>query len=1019
MNINDIEEGLISKAAKGSINFKSAEVSSSGQTVHIATDGIKSKFKNKDVSNDGIVLEEVGNNSSRFSFSDCIGSNLISSDIKNKAESSVMLVTGADCRDLENEGGLFSKNSSAQLEAMLKRVKENREFEREIMQKRSEHHEQVDEERQRANIAAMLDGLDADVVADVLTSSDIPLTQANITKYMTAAQMLTAVPEMSDPAMAYMIGNELSPSVSNIYHAQYSGAASKQTAYFDENAWVQVQEQVEGVILDAGLEIDDAALEQAKWLFSYDLPITDESLEAYSVLRYIREGQMPQEALDCIVRAMQNGEAPEEASLDDRNYKKAEEFIEKVQREEAQYIEKLAEPATDIESIIARRQLEEIRLKMTMEAAAKLAGKGINIETDGLASVVEELYKLEEDYYKGLLEAAGEPADDNQVSIVATTARQLEEISRAPAYILGTTLGIKHQMTIPGLHEEAMGMQARFDRAGERYETMMTTVRKDMGDSIGKAFANMDSLMRELSIADTEDNRRAMRILGYNSMEITQENIDGVKEYDSKLRELITNLRPQVTIELVRRGYNPLDMTLDEVNEVVRNLREEQGADSEERYARYLLKLEKNGEITQDERAGYIGVYRLLNNIQKTDGAAIGAVVNAGGDVTLRNLLTAVRSKKAEGSQYAVDDDFGGLTQLTYHTESITDQLARGFGSQTDSSGQEAPQDDRLAYEQRILNNIYEAVSPEILQDITGNDITKILDYSIEQLYDEMKAYKGGRHTEEPMSAAETEIYGQMAEELRKATEHQEEILSFMQSYDIPQTIENELAVWQLLGNGQKPVNDAYKHLEETSGTGVEEAETALEDLTQSMTDRETLQDAYQKVMTHLQDVLAKEYEKPEIDYQSLIGLKNLQRGLMLNHALSAGERYEIPLVTQDSVTSMNLTIVHDDANAGSVQVSMDSKVLGNIQITMTLKEDTVNGYIVCDSRQGYEALQQAGMEERLAGIGMEVGRIYYTMAQKMAPDAIPSGNRQEGMQLYNIAKVMVTTVSDMERKGI
>lgn len=1018
MNINDIEEGLISKAAKGSINFKSAEVSSSGQTVHTATDGVKSKFKNKDVSNDGIVLEEVGSNGSRFSFSDCIGSSLVSSDIKNKAESSVMLVTGADCRDLENEGGLFSKNSSAQLEAMLKRVKENREFEREIMQKRFEHHEQMDEERQRANIAAMLDGLDADMAADVLTSSDIPLTQANIAKYMTAAQMLTAVPNISDPAMAYMIGNELTPSVSNIYHAQYSGAASKQTAYFDEEAWVQVQEQVESVLSDAGLEINDDALEQAKWLFSYDLPITDESLEAYSVLRYIREGQMPQEALGCIVRAMQNGEAPENASLDDRSYKKAEEFIEMVQKEEAQYIGKPAEPAADIESIIARRQLEEIRLKMTMEAAANLAGKGINIETDGLARVVEELYKLEEDYYKGLLEAAGEPADDNQVSIVAATARQLEEIGRAPAYVLGATLGIKHQITIPGLHEEAVGMQARFDRAGERYETMMTTVRKDMGDSIGKAFANMDSLMRELSIADTEENRRAMRILGYNSMEITQENIDSVKEYDSKLRELITNLRPQVTIELVRRGYNPLDMTLDEVNEVVRNLQEEQGADGEERYARYLLKLEKNGEITQDERAGYIGVYRLLNNIQKTDGAAIGAVVHAGGEVTLRNLLTAIRSKRAEGAEYAVDDDFGGLTKLTYRTESITDQLARGFGTQADSSGQESTQDDRTAYEQRVLNSIYEAVSPEILQDITGNDITKILDYSIEQLYDEMMAHKRERDTKE-MSAAEAEIYGQMAEELRKAAEHREEILSFMQSYDIPQTVENELAVWQLLGNGQKPAGDAYKHLEEASGNGIEEAEAALEDLTQGMTDRETLQDAYQKVMAHLQDVLAKEYEKPEIDYQSLIGVKNLHRGLMLSRALSAGERYEIPLVTKDSVTSMNLTIVHDDANAGSVQVSMESKVLGNIQITMTLKEDTVNGYIVCDSRKGHETLQQAGMEERLAGIGIKVGRIYYTMAQKIAPDAVPSGNRQEGMQLYNIAKIMVTTVSDIERKGI
>lgn len=1018
MNISEIKEGMISKAANGSINFKGAEVSSSGRTVHTATDGVKSKFKDKDVSSDGIVLKEVGNDGGRFSFSDCMENNLVSADMKNKAESSVMLVTGADCRDLEDEGGLFSKNSSAQLEAMLKRIKENREFEREVMQKRSEHHEQMDEGRRRANAAAMLDGVDTDVAADVLASSDIPLTQANITRYMTAAQMLAGVLELSEPAMAYMVGNELAPSVYNLYHAQHSGAASRQTAYFDEEAWEQVQAQAESVIADAGMEVDDTALEQAKWLFSYDLPITQESLSAYSVLCYIRDEQDLEEALACVVRAMQDGLPPEEASLDDRDYKKAEEFIEKLQTAGEPYLDENAGQAMDIESITARRQLEEIRLKMTMEAALALSGKGLDIETDGLARVVEELRRMEESYYRDLLEAAGEPADDEQVGTVAETARQLEEIGRAPAYVLGTTLADKQQMTIPKLHEESMAMQMRLDRAGERYETMATAVRADLGDSIKKAFANMDGLMRELSIADTEDNKRAVRILGYNSMEITKENIDAVKEYDSKLQELITNLRPQAAVELVRRGLNPLDMTLDEINEVLRSIRREQGADGEERYARYLLRLEKNGEITPEDRAGYIGVYRLLNNIQNTDGAAIGAVINAGEEVTLRNLLTAVRSKRAAGADYQVDDNFGGLTQLTYHTESITDQIARGFGTQADSPGGEASQEDRAAYEQRILNHIYEMVTPEALQEIGENDIAKLLDYRTDRLYDAMRV-QGKEKNLESMSEAETEIYEQMAAELREMAAHRDEIQSFMQMHDIPQTLENELAAWQMLYNGQRPIRDTYKQLEESDAGSREEAEEALDELTRSMTDRESMRNRYDQIITHLQKALAKECEKPKIDYQSLTGMKNLQRGLLLSLTLSEAERYEIPLVTEDSITSMNLTIVHDEENAGSVQVSMDSKALGNIQVTMTLKENAVTGYIVCDSRKGYEILQEAGIEKGLGSLGVEVGQIYYTMAKRMAPDAAPSGNRQEGIQLYNIAKAVVTAISDIERKGI
>ena len=73
------------------------------------------------------------------------------------------------------------------------------------------------------------------------------------------------------------------------------------------------------------------------------------------------------------------------------------------------------------------------------------------------------------------------------------------------------------------------------DKAREAYETLFTEPRPEYGDSIQKAFSNISSLMEEMGIENTEYNQRAIRILGYNRMEITKEAIDEVKAYDTVL----------------------------------------------------------------------------------------------------------------------------------------------------------------------------------------------------------------------------------------------------------------------------------------------------------------------------------------------------------------------------------------------------------------------------------------------------------------------------------------------------
>jgi len=161
------------------------------------------------------------------------------------------------------------------------------------------------------------------------------------------------------------------------------------------------------------------------------------------------------------------------------------------------------------------------------------------------------------------------------------------------------------------------------EKAGESYESLMTEPRKDLGDSIQKAFTNVDDILDDLNLEKSETNQRAVRILGYNSLEITEESIMKMKAADECVQRTFANLTTATVRELIRQGSNPLDMNLTELNKKAEEIRNQNAEADTERFSEYLWKLEQNHSISKEERESFIGIYRLIHQIEKTDGAAI------------------------------------------------------------------------------------------------------------------------------------------------------------------------------------------------------------------------------------------------------------------------------------------------------------------------------------------------------------------------------------------------------------
>ena len=224
-----------------------------------------------------------------------------------------------------------------------------------------------------------------------------------------------------------------------------------------------------------------------------------------------------------------------------------------------------------------------------------------------------------------------------------------------PVAIAGRFRITDEDFTLNQVHISGTALRSQYDEAKERYETWMTNTREDLGDSIQKAFRNVDSILEDLGMETSEENRRAVRILGYNRMELSRENVETVRDTDMELQRVVDKMTPAAVLQTIRDGKNPLEMTLPELDDYLDSI--PYGKEQEiEKFSRFLYKLDKNKAITEEERTAYIGIYRMLRQFEKTDNAGVGALINIGAEVSFKNMLSAVRSQKRAGMDFMVDD---------------------------------------------------------------------------------------------------------------------------------------------------------------------------------------------------------------------------------------------------------------------------------------------------------------------------------------------------------------------------
>lgn len=1058
-----VVQGTITKVADQlTISFQGVEVAVNKNAVHDPKEGETRNFQIKDVSQDSIVLKEIGRKantgetagvmktsvaSSSYSFADYVEASQNAAEAQKEASQDLAMFQGDDYEQIEGEEGSVEDAAKEAVERATARSKARRQWQEARHEDYVQLREELEEGMEKLQANGFLSEKSMAQIQKSLQDAGIPVTKENLDNVVAALGMSQSALEITDQSRAYVVGQNLAPTIDNLYQGKYSVYGAGKMSRETDNDFAAYADQIENILQECGRN-DQKNLENAKWLFEKELPVNSDTLQKMEQLDQIQSNMTADRVLQQIIYAMTSGGSAKDAVLDDSMFLVARDAVhdfnqitdgtiiavadresplvnlELLRQQEAtasqttETIPEMVTPQmseTQVLQVTLKRQLEEIRQKMTLQAAYAMEQKGIHVDTESLDNIVKQLRQMEKEYYNAQVGDSAWSVGEEEFSLMEETLTKKEEIAAAPVWVLGSSARKQELLTLNELHKAVSSETANRQEFLDTYETVGTQVRKDLGDSVQKAFQNIPHILEELGMEDNQHNERAVRILGYNRMELTPDNLKQIKEFDEKVNRAIDNLKPATVLELIRRGENPLNMPLDDLNQELEQINEEKGITSQEKYSRFLWQLEKNHEITPEERAGYIGVYRLLHQIEKTDGAVIGAVLDSDQELTLGNLLTQARTRKKNGLDAIVDDN-RELVGAAATGNSITDQIETGFAPDANQEQYQSQEENRqeIKYYQELLSKSLDEISPEKIQKITDGDVEKLLDVSVETFLEQLQRETGN-------AELKREFYEEQAREIREGLEESQQAQEYLEKLNIEPTISNLLAAKDMLKEKMDPYREGYKRKNVLEKKTQDTLEQALTDTVESVDEPQEFMAQCEKNEKIMEDILTKSYEQADITIEDLKNLRRLGRGIHLQGALRRSQSYDIPIKTGDSITSLNLTIVNGTDESGKIHIHMEDDIFGNISMDFKAGKDSVKGLILCDQRDTFEKMQNqnASIEKEVEKLGYEVKNISYGMDFKSRND-FTSVQKEETIPtrgLYRIAKVLVRAVAEVVKE--
>lgn len=860
----------------------------------------------------------------------------------------------------------------------------------------------------------------AESIAKELSYADVPVTEDNMEQIDRVVDQALTATAPTEAGMVYMVGHHMEPTLGNLYKAEHSSrdvktsarmtgyatsgyskqgvdaAGVRKTAISTED-YRQIEKEIKNRIENDGLEANPDTMKSGKWLLEKGLPVTGENIE---LLQDIQDVDFPLDIMQVIKQsafALAEGKSPYDVNLNKKGegiYKEAANLLDRYQKITFQAVDYTVNNqrectlknmeavdsnyAVTVPQLQARKTLEEVRLKMTVEANVKLLQSGYSIETASMEDLIKRLDEATHQLNENLF---GTKEADEKGKLFAQTENSLKMLPTMPLAVVGK-IPYMERATISNVVKEGEVLKQEYALARDSYESIMTSPRADMGDSIKKAFRNVDAILQDMDMEVNEANKRAIRIMGYNQITITEDNLNRIKEADRQVRSIIENLKPGMTLKMIREGMNPLEMSLGEVQEYIEK-QENEFSSSSEKFSEFLYKLDKKKDISENERDAYIGIYRLFRQIEKSDGAIIGSLLNQNAELSFSNLLSAVRTKKAKHTDVKVDDSTGFVSKVTRKEASISEQIEKGFAG---------------------INSLMKTFQ------VTPDDVLK----EVEELRKD--------------EVLDKEFAKQQLQEMREDIKHLIKEADYLEMYHQPITLDALTSV-SVLTTKRGTTFKQLVNLEEKIGSeNIDKAEEGIlkkaEKFLSSMEDKESRENTYHGLMEQTKQMLEQTMEVKTNNYLDLRQLQAIYKQLSVASSLAKEENYEIPLQLGEEITSINLKIVHSSKEKAEVRITMATDTFGKVDARFVDTPDGLEGSVLTDYMDGKEQLQaysdrlQKAIENVLQDTKTELKSLFFGVNEKLDINSLTREEKDKNMDvslLYKVAKEFIYYVKDIK----
>lgn len=634
------------------------------------------------------------------------------------------------------------------------------------------------------------------------------------------------------------------------------------------------------------------------------------------------------------------------------------------------------ESLDELESTLhLKRQLEEIRLKMTLSSALRLEKQGIKVETAPLERVVQGLRDEEAALQEVQLKAYGSSLSTEEAEIYKTTMSSVKASSAYHQDTMAYVIQQKMSVTFNQLEEASMVVSDQ--EMTKAYEGSMTEVRTDLGDRLENTFGQIEAMLTSMGLEATESQVGAAKILARNSMPITEENLLAIQMTQEKVDLVTAKMTPSLVVKMIQANMNPTALKVDELMSYIQAYEDDLSLTDGDKISALIYKLDQSKTMSSEERRALMAIYRTLDTVVRSKGAATGFLVKNGMDLTINELFEAAKySQKTHhigpSVEATIGDGFGYLEEVTNQSEMIREQVLNPLNQQG-GSGQSI---DQLKSELMTVRLSQFVLS---LSESKGETLVKTEDFvalkgeSLEALTKIMDQWQEKPSTTTLIDQSETYL---------NFVKSNPDVLKTLLNQQIPMTFENFSKAMALNEAPFTLLDDLEKVIEGIKDQEVQAA--AVEKLTSRTMEVLKGRAPYEDLEGLIDDIKAMIQDSPGEEeasvYKNVQGVKDTVDHVQMLQITE--DYYQIPLMMEGQMTQLNLFFLHEEGHVASEDDEMTllmhfkTRNMGRVQSVVKLRGNNLSLEIQADDGEDQDMLRE--VEDRFREV-LEAGNFNVT----------------------------------------